>query len=107
MNKIYSIHVTGMYRNIINASHTFTCTCTVPQQTILTALSAHANTQQLIYSIVVYTHISHCSVCTSHDTILYMQAYTHQAWVKYIEYLYLVVFKYFFSVFVFVFVFEC
>ena len=31
----------------------------------------------------------------------------HQAWVKYIEYLYLVVFKYFFSVFVFVFVFEC
>ena len=30
-----------------------------------------------------------------------------QAWVKYIEYLYLVVFKYFFSVFVFVFVFEC
>ena len=29
-----------------------------------------------------------------------------QAWVKYIEYLYLVIFKYFFSVFVFVFVFE-
>ena len=31
---------------------------------------------------------------------------TLQAWVKYVEYLYLVVFKYFFSVFVFVFVFE-